>query len=264
LGLHSDKIICACSLHSPPKRRLAHAARFGMTVAEAWRGKGVGTIVLRRLIDWAARESPLEKIYLEVFDTNAAGLALYRNLGFVEEGRQVGQTRFADGRYADQILMGLWVKPPPATTRREFSLTRRVQFAETDMAGVMHFSNYFRLMEEVEHAFWRSRDLSVHLDSGDSKRQAELLENAGVTQSFSWPRVAVSCEYSAAARFEDILELRFRITNIGQRSLDEEVEFRRNGKRIALGKMKVVCCTTGPEGFRSIPIPPAVLEKLDA
>jgi len=43
----------------------------------------------------------------------------------------------------------------------EFSISRRVQFAETDMAGVVHFSNYFRWMEEVEHAFFRSVGLSV-------------------------------------------------------------------------------------------------------
>ena len=39
----------------------------------------------------------------------------------------------------------------------EFTIKRRVQFSETDMAGIMHFANYFRLMEEVEHAFLRLR-----------------------------------------------------------------------------------------------------------
>ena len=43
----------------------------------------------------------------------------------------------------------------------EFSIPRRVQFSETDMAGIAHFSNFFRMMEEVEHAFFRSVGLSV-------------------------------------------------------------------------------------------------------
>ena len=38
----------------------------------------------------------------------------------------------------------------------EFQITRRVEFSETDMAGIMHFSNYFRFMETAEHAFFRS------------------------------------------------------------------------------------------------------------
>ena len=44
-----------------------------------------------------------------------------------------------------------------------FTMQRRVEFAETDMAGILHFSNYFRFMESVEHAFFRS----LGRDSGD-------------------------------------------------------------------------------------------------
>jgi len=32
----------------------------------------------------------------------------------------------------------------------EFKLTRPVDFVETDMAGIMHFSNFFRFMEATE------------------------------------------------------------------------------------------------------------------
>lgn len=143
---------------------------------------------------------------------------------------------------------------------QEYTITRMVQFADTDVAGVMHFSNYFRLMEEVEHAFWRSLGLSVHLAAGQTERQQALLSSAGVTAAFSWPRVAVSCEYAAPARFEDVLELRFRIDRIGTKSLDQQVEFVRDGIRIAVGKMTVVCCAMGPDGFRAIEIPQKVLE----
>jgi len=132
----------------------------------------------------------------------------------------------------------------------EFSITRRVQFAETDMAGVMHFSNYFRLMEEVEHAWWRSMGLSVYM--GDGPHQV------------SWPRVAVRCEYSAAARFEDELELLLRLGEIGDRSLTLQVEFRRDGKRIAHGEMKTVCCAMENGRFRSVTIPAEIRSKITA
>ncbi|MGD2111461.1 MAG: hotdog domain-containing protein, partial [Phycisphaerae bacterium] len=72
---------------------------------------------------------------------------------------------------------------------REFVITRRVQFAETDMASVLHFANFYRLMEEVEHAFWRSYDLSVMTE-----------ENGHV---IGWPRVSTSCDYFQPLRFEE-------------------------------------------------------------
>ena len=43
----------------------------------------------------------------------------------------------------------------------EFRTTRMVEFSETDMAGIMHFSNFFRFMESAEHAFYRSKGFSV-------------------------------------------------------------------------------------------------------
>jgi len=132
---------------------------------------------------------------------------------------------------------------------RDFVMQRRVQFAETDVGGVMHFSNYFRLMEECEHAFWRSLGLTVH-------------QVRGGAVEFSWPRVAVSCEYFAPARFEDVLELRLRIVKVSKSSVEHEIEFRRDGQRLALGRMTAVCCAVDGGAFRPIAIPEWVLEKL--
>ncbi|GMU81963.1 MAG: hypothetical protein AMXMBFR47_18340 [Planctomycetota bacterium] len=129
------------------------------------------------------------------------------------------------------------------------SIHRTIQFAETDMAGVLHFSNYFRLMEEVEHAFWRSIGLSVYM--------------GGREPDISWPRVAVACEYRLPARFEDTIELRHRLTHIGNRSVEHAVDFYRDGERIAGGTMKTVCCAMTPTGFRAITIPAVVRDKLE-
>lgn len=133
-----------------------------------------------------------------------------------------------------------------------FAIRRRVQFSETDMAGVMHFSNYLRWMEDAEHAFWRSLGLSVH----------DACRGAG-EELISWPRVAVSCRYDAPARFEDELELLVRPTQMGDKSLTFEVEFRRDGQRIALGATTAVCCRVEPGGrFRPVPIPDAIRARL--
>ncbi len=132
----------------------------------------------------------------------------------------------------------------------EFVITRRVQFAETDMARVMHFAAYYRFMEEVEHAFWRSGDLSV------------VTEVDG--QEVGWPRVATSCEYFEPARFEDEIELALEVLEVGEQSVTYEVEFRSDGKRIAVGRMTAVCCTGGGGGgFQAITIPDRLRHKLE-
>jgi RimJ/RimL family protein N-acetyltransferase len=79
---------------------------FGMLVDREWRGRGVGSVLLQAAIDWA-RGQGLHKLCLEVFAHNAAGLALYRKYGFVEEGRRVKQYRRASGELWDSIVMGL-------------------------------------------------------------------------------------------------------------------------------------------------------------
>jgi acyl-CoA thioester hydrolase len=130
------------------------------------------------------------------------------------------------------------------------SLIHRVQFSETDMAGVVHFSNFFKWMEEVEHDFFRSRGLSVHLKHA-----------AG---TIGWPRVNVSCDFAAPARFEDEVTLRFNLTRLGEKSLSYEVEFLLNEKRLAVAKATSVCCVMADRGLTAIPIPPDVRDKLSA
>jgi ribosomal protein S18 acetylase RimI-like enzyme len=78
----------------------------GMTVARDRRGQGVGSALMAAAIDWA-RERGLHKLSLSVFAHNAAGIALYRKYGFVEEGRRVKQYRRSSGELWDAIDMGL-------------------------------------------------------------------------------------------------------------------------------------------------------------
>src|ERR1700712_3585696 len=93
----------------------------------------------------------------------------------------------------------------------DFSIVHRVQFSETDAAGVVHFANYFRWMEIVEHAFFRSLGLSVMMSH-------ESLE-------IGWPRISCGCEFFAPARFEDELTLELRVIKVGGKSLTYEVDF---------------------------------------
>jgi RimJ/RimL family protein N-acetyltransferase len=78
----------------------------GMAVAREWRGRGVGTALLAAAIDWA-NERNLHKLSLSVFAHNASAVALYRKVGFIEEGRRVKHYRRASGELWDAIEMGL-------------------------------------------------------------------------------------------------------------------------------------------------------------
>lgn len=130
----------------------------------------------------------------------------------------------------------------------EFSITHRVQFSETDMAGIMHFSNFFKMMEEVEHAFFRSVGLSVAMQHDDIH--------------VGWPRVSASCEFFGPVKFEDEVEIRMRVARVGEKSFSYEVEFFVAGKRVASGKTTSVCCALDVGDVQSIAIPAAIREKL--
>jgi 4-hydroxybenzoyl-CoA thioesterase/acyl-CoA thioester hydrolase len=132
----------------------------------------------------------------------------------------------------------------PAT----FHHKRRIQFSETDLAGVVHFANFFRMMEEVEHAFFRSLDLSV-----------VMLHEA---TEIGWPRVAASCEFFGPLKFEDEVELVLRVTKVGEKSFNYECEFLLGGRRVALGKMTSVCCQMLDGHMQSMRIPEGIRKKL--
>jgi ribosomal protein S18 acetylase RimI-like enzyme len=78
----------------------------GMLVERGWRGRGVGSALLRAAIG-LAREQGLHKLSLEVFAHNTAAIALYRAYGFAEEGRRARHYRRASGELWDSIVMGL-------------------------------------------------------------------------------------------------------------------------------------------------------------
>src|SRR5438309_1139395 len=100
-----------------------------------------------------------------------------------------------------------------------FHTKRRIEFGDTDMAGIVHFSNFFRFMESAECEFLRSRGLSVKLDWEG--------------QAIGFPRVSASCDYVSPARFEDVLDVAVSIERIGAKSVTYAFEFTRGGAVIA-------------------------------
>ena len=105
------KLIGLLNFKAELRKRLAHRGMFGISIRKQWRGRGVGEAVLRALLDWATKNPRLEKVSLAVLADNANAIALYRKLGFVEEGRRVREIKVAKGKYVDVLLMYRWVKP---------------------------------------------------------------------------------------------------------------------------------------------------------
>lgn len=80
-----------------------HAAEFGITVARAGRGEGVGRALLGALESWA-RGHAVTRITLGVFAGNEPAIGLYRSCGYEEEGVERGGVRFPEGE-VDVIRM---------------------------------------------------------------------------------------------------------------------------------------------------------------
>lgn len=132
-----------------------------------------------------------------------------------------------------------------------FAITRRVEFGDTDMAGIMHFANFFRFMEVAETAFLRSRGLSVAWS-----------ENG---ENFGFPRVSASCDFTSPLRFEQEVTITVHLEKIGTKSLSYRFDFSRGTEAVAVGRMSSVFCRKGAGGIiESLPIPSELRSKLES
>jgi len=135
----------------------------------------------------------------------------------------------------------------------EFQITRRVEFSETDLAGIMHFSNFFRFMESAEHAFFRSLGYSVaHSRNG---------------LAVCLPRVHAECDYAIPLRFEDEVLVRLLVERKGRRSVTYQFRFcRLNGsslEEVARGRLTVACVERQADGaMKAVPLPKAIADKI--
>jgi acyl-CoA thioester hydrolase len=136
----------------------------------------------------------------------------------------------------------------------EFSATRRVEFSDTDMAGLMHFSNFFRFMETAEHGFYRSLGFSVIMAETDPR--------------LGWPRVHAECDYKRPLRFEDLVEIQLLVKEKGTKSISYVFRFWKLNEEpkieVARGLLTIVCVAHQPGGkMGSVPIPPEISEKIE-
>lgn len=153
------------------------------------------------------------------------------------------------GSFRSFVAIGIRKNLPfMSSSGQIFEARRRVEFRDTDAAGIMHFSTFFTYMEQVEHEFLRSLGKSVMPAAGAGHGHS--------ADHVSWPRVAASCDYRVPLRFEDEFDVQLRIRRLGTKSVEFGFEFRRGEQLCAEGSLTVVCCRILPgQAPKSVPIP---------
>jgi acyl-CoA thioester hydrolase len=127
-------------------------------------------------------------------------------------------------------------------------LQRRVQFYETDLAGIVHSSWFFRYMEEAEHALWRAAGLSI----------ATFGEETG------YPRLAAQCQFHAPLRFEDEFEVRIRVAEMTRRTMRYECRIVLGATLVASGSTTIACVSKKVgEPMKAIDFPPEVAGRFE-
>jgi len=135
----------------------------------------------------------------------------------------------------------------------EFKATRRVEFSETDMEGIMHFSNFFRFMETAESGFFRSLGYSI------------VLGRNGLAVGL--PRVHAECQYHAPLRFEDEVLIHLLVEKKTRRSLTYQFRFYRLNEAepplVARGRLTAVCVNRTEDGtMKAVELPAVLADKI--
>ena len=97
------RIAARLSLSRDPHPSSRHVADLGLMVAEVYRRRGIGKMLLDEALTWA-RVSGILKLELHVFPWNEAAIGLYESFGFEREGYRKRHYARA-GEYVDAILM---------------------------------------------------------------------------------------------------------------------------------------------------------------
>ena len=130
-----------------------------------------------------------------------------------------------------------------------WTTNRQVEFADTDVRGLVHFSRLFVFMETAEHQFLRSLGAEVHM------------QHEG--HEIGWPRVKATCEYISPIHFRDRLEIRVSVKRKGTKSMTYGFEFMKGETLAARGEITAVCCVLDePGGIRAIEIPPLIADQV--
>jgi L-phenylalanine/L-methionine N-acetyltransferase len=99
------KVVGMAGLFWSSRPRLRHTAELGVSVHDAYQGRGAGKAMIAALLDAADRWYNIVRVELEVYADNERAIRLYESFGFEHEGRKRLHV-YRDGRYVDNLVMG--------------------------------------------------------------------------------------------------------------------------------------------------------------
>jgi putative acetyltransferase len=113
VAVADGRVVGAAGLHPAGNSlRRAHVRMLAIGLAAQFQGRGVGRLLIARLLDWADNWAGVLRVELTVHADNDRAIALYRAMGFVEEGRHVAYA-IKDGRFVDALCMARLHPDPP-------------------------------------------------------------------------------------------------------------------------------------------------------
>jgi len=128
-----------------------------------------------------------------------------------------------------------------------FKRTFRVHWVDTDVAGVMHFTNYLRYFEACEEEFYRSISLPFN----------DVRVNYGII----FPRVEVHCQYKAACRFDDFFEVTMRVREVGEKTITYDFQAIRQHDNKLAAEGYVKCIAVNSE-WKPVQLPPDLAKTI--
>jgi YbgC/YbaW family acyl-CoA thioester hydrolase len=140
----------------------------------------------------------------------------------------------------------------PGRLQMQFHMSRRVEFGDTDMAGIAHFTSILRYMEEAEHGLLRECGLSVVMQDEKGK--------------LGFPKLNVRCVYHHPARYEQLLEVGVTADCQQGKSVRYHCRVTHAGQPVAEGQIEVAFCRFPADGSApyAIPLPDHVLRRFGA
>lgn len=113
VAVAEGRVVGSAGLHSAgTSLRRSHVRGLGIGIAAGYQGRGVGRMLITRLLDWADNWAGVLRVELTVHADNDRAIALYRAMGFEEEGRHRAYA-MKDGRYIDALCMARLHPNPP-------------------------------------------------------------------------------------------------------------------------------------------------------
>jgi Acetyltransferases, including N-acetylases of ribosomal proteins len=103
-AIDNNQVVGWCDIIPKSYEGLRHVGVLGMGILPEYREKGLGTLLLQKTIEHARNINHLEKVELDVFESNSAAIALYRKFGFDVEGKRENGRKL-NGVYDTILLM---------------------------------------------------------------------------------------------------------------------------------------------------------------